>query len=234
MQTSDPAKSRKVFGAQRPASKNPGPNAFGAKTSGPNASGPRALPRLIDRLDRLAAERDEISLDNLVQEIGIHGHAPLLMVVALLMILPLGMIPGVGGALGLIAALIGLQMLIGGQRVALPGFIGRRKIPSDRLRKFLARIRPTTLRMSLILKVRLEPLAVSRPAVTLIGLALIVAGLSLLIIGAIPVATPLLGLPVAIFSVGLLTRDGMAVAGGWILLGAAAMTIFAAGQTLAG
>lgn len=88
--------------------------------------------------------------------------------------------------------------------------------------------------MCLILKVRLEPLAVSRPAVTLIGLALILSGLSLIIVGAIPVATPLLGLPVAIFSVGLLTRDGMAVAGGWIVLGLAVLTIFAAGQTLAG
>lgn len=214
MQTSDPAAGRKATGAYRP--------------------GPRALPRLIDRLDRLAADREQISLNDLVEEIGTHGHAPLLMVVALLMILPLGMIPGVGGALGLLAALIGLQMLIGGKQVALPGFLGRRKIPSDRLRKILAKIRPTTLRMSLILKVRFAPLADSRLAVTLIGIALILAGLSLLVIGAIPVATPLLGLPVAIFSVGLLTRDGMAVAGGWIVLGLAVMTILAAGQTLAG
>lgn len=197
-------------------------------------SGPRALPRLIDRLDRLAAQSTRVSLDDLVREIGTHGHAPLLMVVALLMILPLGMIPGVGGALGLFAALIGVQMLIGRDRVALPRFIGRRSVPSVRLRGFLARIRPTSLRMSRILKVRLEPLAVSRLAICLIGVALILAGLSLLVVGAIPMATPLLGLPIAVFSVGLLCRDGLAVIGGWVMLALAAGAIFAAGHSLAG
>lgn len=193
-----------------------------------------ALVGLIDRLDDLAEGKESVTLGEVVDEIGAQGHAPLLMVIALLMILPLGMIPGVGGALGLIVALIGAHMLIGRDRLALPRFVTRRSVSADYLSRLLTRIRPAAWQISKRMKVRYVTLSSGWLSMTLIAAALILGGLSMLILGAIPVAAPLLGLPIAVFSLGILTGDGMAIAGGWVLLGCAAAGIVAAGQAIAG
>lgn len=76
-------------------------------------SGPAALSEVVDGLQSAAQDVEAVTLDQLTKKIGAQGHAPLLMVVAVLMILPTGMIPGIGGALGTLIAVIGVQMLLG-------------------------------------------------------------------------------------------------------------------------
>ena len=197
-------------------------------------AGPEAIPELVDRLDRLARGRDEVRFGEIVEKIGSEGHAPLLMIVAILMVLPLGMIPGVGGALGLIVAAIGLQMLLNRDGVWTPGPIRNRSLPADRLSGTVARIRPAAGWLRRRLKVRAAALASGRLSLALIALVLIAAGGSLLVLGAIPVATPLVGLPVAVFALGILARDGYVVAAGWVILGCACATIGATSGTLSG
>ncbi|WP_172331529.1 exopolysaccharide biosynthesis protein [Mangrovicoccus sp. HB161399] len=197
-------------------------------------TGPEAVPELVDRLDRLAGERKEVSMGRLIEEIGAQGHAPLLMVVALLMILPLGMVPGIGGALGAIAAAIGLQMLLGRGSVWAPGFLRRRTLPADRLKGAARRLRPASRWMRRHLHVRFEALSAGRLSLSLIALVLIAAGGSLIVLGAIPVATPLIGLPVALFAAGILARDGAVVAGGWAALAVSAAVLGFASRQLAG
>ena len=191
-------------------------------TSAPGAaaprSGPEAVPALVDRLKALADGSETVSFAELNRTIGAQGHAPLLMVVSIFMILPIGMIPGIGGALGAIVALIGVQMLRGSKGIGLPDLFGRRTLSADRLRRVAIRIRPIADWLRKRLRPRWSALAEGRVSLCIMAILLIVAGGSLLVLGAIPVTTPLLGLPVAVFALGVLGRDGMVVAAGYVLL----------------
>ncbi len=141
------------------------------------------------------------------------------MVVALLMILPIGMIPGVGGALGALAAIIGAQMLRGRRGVWLPKFLRDRAVPAERVQKLAQRVRPWAEWLRRRLHVRLEAISGGRVSLGLIAIILVIAGSSLIVVGAVPVATPLFGVPIAVFAFGILARDGAVVLAGYGLLG---------------
>lgn len=188
--------------------------------SGSESSGPSALPRLVDRLRNMADQDDGITLDRLTTEIGAKGHAQLLLAVAILMVLPTGMIPGMGGALGALLAIIGVQMLRGHQGVWLPQFIGRREISAERLRSLASGVRPTADWVQRRLRPRWEMLSGGGASISIIALILILCGSSLLVLGAIPIAAPLIGVPVAVFGLGILARDGAVVAFGYAFMAA--------------
>lgn len=120
------------------------------------------------------------------------------------MILPIRIIPGVGGALGLLAAAVGVQMIVGRDGVWLPGFMRSRGISADRIGAIADRVRPVSVFLARHLDEHTEWLAAGRG--------------SLLILGAIPVAVPLIGLPIAVFAVGIMARDGAVVAAGYLVL----------------
>lgn len=180
--------------------------------------GPAAIPRLVDRLEDLVEGETAITLDALARTLGAQGHAPLLLVAAVLMILPIGMIPGIGGALGVLVAIIGLQMLLGRRGVWLPHVLGRREISAARVRALAGRIKPVSQWLRRHLRIRWEVLSGGVVSVTVIACILILSGGSLLLLGAIPVAAPLMGLPVAVFAFGLLARDGAVIAIGYALV----------------
>ncbi|KUP94658.1 exopolysaccharide biosynthesis protein [Tritonibacter horizontis] len=182
-------------------------------------SGPSAVVTLVQRLHDMSFDDDKITLDRLAREIGAQGHAPLLMVIAVFMILPIGMIPGIGGALGALVALIGLQMLRGREGVWVPEFLGRREVPGNRIRSAMRRIQPAAEWVKRRLHPRWVTLADGQVSLTVIAVILILAGGSLIVLGAIPIATPLIGLPVAIMAFGILGRDGVVVAAGYALIG---------------
>ncbi|WP_306461409.1 exopolysaccharide biosynthesis protein [Thioclava sp. JE_KL1] len=181
-------------------------------------AGPSAVPQVVERVKRLTRGRQTITLSQLTEEIGSQGHAPLLMIASIFMILPIGLIPGIGGALGSLVALIGLQTLLGRNGVWLPEFFGKREISAERVHAAAARLNPGAAWLRRHLHRRWEPLACGSISVSVIAVILIVTGSSLLILGAIPVATPLIGLPIAVFAVGILGRDGIVVAAGYVLL----------------
>ena len=180
--------------------------------------GPEAMPQLVDRLLSLTEGRDCISMDLLARTIGAQGHAPLLLVAAVFMVLPTGMIPGIGGALGVIVAIIGLQMITKREGVFLPKFIGKRELPADKVRSLAERIRPGAEWLRHRLHIRWEVLARGRISIIVISLILMISGGSLLVLGAIPIATPMMGVPVALFAFGMLARDGVVVALGYSTL----------------
>ncbi|OWU68113.1 hypothetical protein ATO3_24795 [Marinibacterium profundimaris] len=189
---------------------------------------PKALPRLIDRIEDLAGSEAPVSVGAVTDMLGARSHAPMLMFVALLMILPVGMIPGVGGVLGVIAALIGLQMIRGRKGLWLPAFIRHREVPAHSIRQAVRGIRPPAAWLSRHLQTRLPVLAEGQLSLWVIALVLVLGGASMMVLGAIPFAIPLVGLPIACFAVGILTGDGLVVAAGYaILFSAFAVTLVA-------
>lgn len=193
--------------------------------------GPEAVPRLVERLRGLAESRDTVTLQSLAKEIGAQGHAPLLLIVATFLILPIGMIPGIGGALGAIMAVIGLQMLLGRTGLWVPPFLGRREVQAHRVKAVAHNVRPVADWLRWHLHPRWERLSGGNLSISLIALFLIATGTSLLVLGAIPIAVPVVGIPVTLFAVGLLARDGVIVAAGYAVILLAAIGIWIIGGT---
>ncbi|MGS4948214.1 exopolysaccharide biosynthesis protein [Meridianimarinicoccus sp. RP-17] len=185
---------------------------------GPRPRGPQALPGAVDRLRALGARERDINLGDLVDAFGAQGHAPLLMIVSILMIVPVGMIPGVGGALGLLAAAIGVQMIAGRDGIWMPRSARQRSVSAARVTAIADKVYPFSVFLARFLEARWQWLAAGRVSVVAIGFLVTLAGLSLLVIGVIPVLVPLMGLPVAVFAMGLMAEDGAVVAGGYGLL----------------
>jgi len=188
--------------------------------AGSGATGPSAVPRLVKRLRDLAKGRETVSLGDITHEIGAQGHAPLLMIVAILMILPIGMIPGVGGALGALVSIIGLQMLLGRDGVWLPRFLARRNIAAHRVATTAERILPAAEWVRRHLHPRWEAVSSGRVSLSVIAVILMLTGASLMVLGVIPIAAPLIGLPVAVYAFGILGRDGIVVTAGHVLIAA--------------
>ncbi|XDA99984.1 exopolysaccharide biosynthesis protein [Sulfitobacter sp. LCG007] len=201
------------------------------KEAGP---GPQAMTGIVDRLHDLADGRESIRIDELTRRIGAQGHAPLLLVAAIFLIMPIGMVPGVGGALGIVIAAAGLQMLRGQRGIWIPPFMARRELPAEKIRAAAERIRPVAAWLRRRLRIRLETLARGRVSLTIIALLLMLSGGSMLVLGAIPVAAPIVGLPIAVFAFGILARDGYVVAGGYLLLLSAAGALFFADRLFGG
>jgi hypothetical protein len=180
--------------------------------------GAEAVVTIVDALAGLADGRDSVAFGDLVETLGARGFGPLLLALAALLVPPVGMIPGVGGAIGLVMVGIGVQILRGGSGPWLPGPIRRRRLPAHRLRGACTALRPGMLWVRRRLRPRLTPLAEGAVSLRLIAVLLICTGLAMAVFGAIPVLPPLLGLPVLFFALGLTTRDGAAVALGYLAL----------------
>lgn len=195
-----------------------GPDDAAASPLSPDRPRPQEVDGVLERLERLGEDRDRVAFGEIVSSLGARGFAPLLLALAVLMVLPTGMIPGMGGALGGLMAVIGLQVMRGARGVWLPEFLAQRQIGSRTLRAGVHAVRPVSAWLSGRLSGSLSPLATGKASLTVIAFLLIVAGAAMTVLGAVPILAPLVGLPILLFSVGILSGDGRAVLAGHALL----------------
>ncbi len=180
--------------------------------------------RLSDTIANLSSgcAGDSISFDDLTRTLGDKGYAGLLFLLAAPNILP--MPPGVSGATGVALALLSAQLVIGLRRPWFPGFMLRREVSTEKFAAIGTRLEPLTRRAEALITRRLDLLTglVARRLVGLMCLFLaVVLALPIPFGNVVPAAA------IALFALGLLARDGVAV-----LAGVAATT--GTGAVLAG
>lgn len=175
-----------------------------------------AVEDVLDRLDETAGERDRVSIDDAVEALGDRGWGPFLFVPAILEISPIGGIPGLPTLLALIIAIFAVQIALGRDRMWLPGFLGRRSVSSERMRKSVEKVRPIGRRLDKWFHGRLPQLTSDRvtrvAAVAVLFLCLTVPPLELL-----PFASTAPMAAIAIFGLALMVRDGLLMALGFVL-----------------
>jgi len=89
---------------------------------------------LIGRV-REGAGGERVSVGEIVESLGQDSLPPNLMIPAFAVASPLSGVPLFSSICGLLIALVSAQMLIGRDHVWLPGFLMRRQVSGDRLRK---------------------------------------------------------------------------------------------------
>lgn len=181
----------------------------------------RPVREIIDRLET-TAQRDNVTLQDLVEACGPASFVPTLMVPALLVVSPLSGIPLFSSFCGITIAFIAAQMLVKRSHLYLPDVVTRRTVPGERLRGGLKRMR----RVADFLdrhthKGRLDRF-VGHGGRLLPQSLCMVAGALMPLLELVPLSSSILGAAVLAFSIAMLTRDGMFVLVGMTIFGAAA------------
>lgn len=163
---------------------------------------------VVDGIERIAEAEDEVSIDDLLEEFGDRSFAPLMLILALIGVSPVGAIPSVPTIIALCIALIAAQMAWGRKHVWLPGFITRRGVGSDRLTKGADTLDKIAQVLDRIAKGRLKSLA-SGPARRVVAGLIVVLCLALPVLELVPFAAAAPFLAIAILSLAMMVRDGL-------------------------
>ncbi len=171
---------------------------------------PHSIGDVVDGLDELAGNEEDVRIGDVLDKFGSRSFAPVMLVLALIEISPVGAIPGVPSFLALCVALVALQLLIGRDHIWVPGWIENRSVSGDKMDGATDKIEGIANKLDKLSTDRMTWLT-QGPAVQ------VAAGIILLLCLAVP---PLEVLPwasaapmfaVAVISVALMVRDGLAM-----------------------
>lgn len=175
---------------------------------------------VVDGIEKVACKQKEVSIADLLDEFGDHSFAPLMIILALIGVSPVGAIPGVPTTIALCIILIAGQLTFGRPHIWLPKFITKRAIDSTQLtkgRKLLKRIADVLDRITGKRLVFLAGLGARRVVAGII----VVLGLAIPALELVPLAAAAPFLAIALLALALMVRDGLVVLiGGGIALAA--------------
>ncbi len=178
---------------------------------------PAHLSSILDSLDR-AAERQTVTVRQILHELGETSFAPLLLVPALLLVSPLSGIPGVPTIGTIIMSLTVVQSMVGKRHIWLPEFLLRRQVPGHRLSKSVGWIRKPAAWIDRHTHRRLGWL--TRWPLKLIPLLIALAICAVLpLLEILPFVTSTGAFAISLFSVRILARDGLFVLAGFAFTG---------------
>jgi hypothetical protein len=157
--------------------------------------------------------RSEVSVTDILAYLGDRALAAAMLVFALPILAPLP--PGSNFVLGLPLLAITAQLMLGRSTLWLPGMIGRKRVRLDASREFLRKAADRLAWLEQYVKPRHGWFCTPR-ADRLIGAACFM--LALLLFLPIPFASILPALALSLFALGLVKRDGIFIAGGWLIV----------------
>ena len=80
---------------------------------------------VLDDLHTVAHEADKTTVGELIDALGRRGTGPLLVILSAVLILPVGMVPGMPGLVAIVFMLIGVQLLFVQPKVWMPARLRR-------------------------------------------------------------------------------------------------------------
>ncbi|AJY47822.1 exopolysaccharide synthesis protein [Martelella endophytica] len=155
-----------------------------------------------------SADGQEVSVNDMMKTFGATSFVPLLILPALLVVSPLGGVPGLSSLFGIMIVLIAAQRVLGRDNIWLPGFIRNRSIGSDKAESAMKKILPVTRFVDRYSRQRLTFLF-RPPLVRLLPLACVLAGAGMPLFEIVPFASAFLGAAVVLMAYSMLTRDGI-------------------------
>lgn len=176
---------------------------------------------IVDRLEA-CARTDEVALGNLVRAFGTASFVSTMMVPAILVVSPMSGIPFFSSLCGLTIAFIAGQMLVRRSHLYLPETVTRRRLPGDKLRAALKRMRRVADFLDRHTRKGRLPRLVGNGGRIVPQLLCVISGILMPVLELVPFSSSVLGMAVLAFSIALLTRDGVFVLIGLAILGGAA------------
>jgi hypothetical protein len=173
---------------------------------------------------RRAGDGEELSVQDILHEIGDRSFATALLVPALLLVSPLSGIPGSPTVGAVIVVLIAGQWIVRRRHLWLPGFILRRSVATERMGTALDWLERPAALVDRHTHPRLRVL--TRGPFRMLGIAMIIAIAALWPpLEVLPMVTSIGAFAVSLLAFGLMTRDGLFVLAGYVFVGVAVAAI---------
>jgi hypothetical protein len=198
-----------------------------------HGTGKRTSDRILETIDRLP--KDQVSVSDVLAMIGREGLLSVCILFTLPFMVPVS-IPGVSTAFGAAILVLGIALLRKKPPV-LPGRLGAKRLPSEKLAAAMRGGVKALIRIEKIAKPRLAILVTGPGASRVSGLGLVLGALLLMApFGFVPFSNTLPGLAVLLLALGILETDGVCVLLGHVvnLLTIVYFAILIAGALAAG
>lgn len=187
---------------------------------------PHSIEDVLEGIEHLGEHRDKVRVGEALDELGRRSFGPILLLLPLIELTPIGGIPGVPTFLAVMIALIAGQLLMGRDHVWLPRFIERRAVGGEKLARAAHHLDGVAAAIDRRFRGRLKWLTKGAgprvAAAAIILLCCAVPPLELL-----PFASSVPMTAIAAFGLALMVRDGL------LMLFAFALTLGAAGVMFA-
>ncbi|SAI50298.1 Exopolysaccharide synthesis%2C ExoD [Bordetella ansorpii] len=171
----------------------------------------RAAPKLsvmLDRLDRLTCRDCEVSVERMLNAIGRTSFAPLILIVGLLIMSPLGHVPGMPTTAAVLVGLSAAQIVIGRCHIWLPPWLLRRQVKRKLLQRAIRFLRPLARASEFVCRSRLRWMTGNIGVRSVAGLCLFIC-IVMPPLEMVPMANSACGAVLALFGLALTTRDGV-------------------------
>jgi hypothetical protein len=174
---------------------------------------------LSDVLDQLesSAHGDAVTVQEVVEKLGRHSFASLMLIFSLISTSPASAIPGITASVAVIVFILAIQMIAGRKCVWLPGFITKRRMSTQKLCKGISWLRKPVRFVERLMKERLTFL-LHRPWLYLPLVLVLLLTLFMPFMEVVPTSGSIASAVIAFFAAGLLTRDGALVLVAFLLL----------------
>ena len=181
-------------------------------------------------LEKAANETDgeRVSVGDLLDLYEDRTFGPVFTFLGLLVVLPpLGAIPGLPVVIGMLLVLFAFQMMVGSSHLWVPDFVESLSISKPKVRAARQKSSGVLARFDSLLTERLA-WAVSKPARVIAAGIVMVLGLTLIPLELVPFAVALPGLAITLIGLAIMARDGL------LMLAALALSVVAFGVLAGG
>lgn len=173
-----------------------------------NTQADTPLQSVLDQIEITLDGADSVDLKTVVEAFGDRSFGPIMVLCGLCMMTPLGAIPGIPPAFGIIVIVFAVQLLFRRKTPWMPNILRRVKIPGDKLFKVQAKVRPILAKVDAIIRPRLQWAATGSMQV-LVSLVAIVISLSFFPLGMVPFGVVAPAAIILLFGLGITARDGV-------------------------
>ncbi len=176
------------------------------------------IESVLASLKKTAEGEETVEIGKILKALGERGFGPILLVLSMFLILPVGMIPGMPGVVGVTLIIVGWQLFRGKKGIWLPHYVTKRHLPVSTIGKIIAKIRPLAERTDRLLGHGLQRLTQSRIVLIIGAIGIVLSGAIMVTIGFIPGLPATLALPILLFGLGLTAGNGVVVLAGYALV----------------
>ncbi|KGB83284.1 hypothetical protein JT55_02950 [Rhodovulum sp. NI22] len=161
-----------------------------------------------------ASNDDRVTVRQIVEKMGERSFAPLLLIPAMILVSPVSSIPGMPTFGAIIIALVTVQMLLGRKHLWLPEKLAERSITADRLERAVNWLRKPAAWIDRHVHQRLCYLTF-RPLSHFALLTCLAVTMVMPLMEFVPALATVAAFAITLFAIGLMTRDGVFVIGGY-------------------
>ena len=149
-----------------------------------------------------------ISVGDLLNMFGHRSFGPIITLLGLLVVLPpLGGIPGLPAVIGVIILLFSIQILFGADHIWMPSFVEKRSIETSKLKEAEDKVKPWLERIDRTITERLA-WATGRVATYLAAIAVSLLAILMIPLELVPFAVAAPGVAIVLFGLALVAKDG--------------------------